>query len=235
MDNTAVAIVTFRRWHQRSAAKALLRRAFCAWASRTRLSRSVEAFRCRVLAKDGLLVWRRAAQRADQSRVRSRAIAKFMLRAAGKRRFRAWRQRRRRQADALGVAEEYRAGTGNKLAARRWHRSERLRARCALRVWLATVQERPVMRAAHLAALAGVENRQKLIATRAWRTLAGEMRRRRCVRRKGDVQHARHLSIQGLRGVRGGTLHARTQRNALEVGDAHWKRRGATLIIETLR
>lgn len=100
---------------------------------------------------------------------------------------------------------------------------------------MVTVQERAVLRAARLAVLSRVENRQRAGATRAWRALAGDMRRQRCFRSKGDAQYAGRLGVLGLRGLRGGTLHARARRDALEVGDAHWKRRGATLIVETLR
>ena len=238
MDNTAGAIVVFRRWHRRSAANTLRRRVFCAWVSQTRLSRSVEACRGRVLAKHGLFVWQRAAQGAGKVRVRSRAIAQFMVRAAAKGRFRAWKQRRKRQTDALRVAEEYRRGirTGSiPAAAQRWCRSERLRARGGLRAWVATVQERAALCAARLAVLLRVENRQRVGATRAWWALAGDMRRRRCFLSRGDAQYAGRLGVQGLRGLRGGTLNARARRNALEIGDAHWKRRGATLVVETLR
>ncbi|CAM9202347.1 unnamed protein product, partial [Laminaria digitata] len=239
-DSTAVAIVALRRWHRRSAARTLLSRAFCAWVSRTRASRSVEACRGRVLARHGLFVWQRAAQEAAQLRARSRAVAEFMVRAAGKRRLRAWRQRRKRQTGAIRVAEAYRAGTGTgnnpaAAAAQRWRRSERLRARGALRGWVVEAKERAVLRVARLAVLSRVENRQRVGATRAWRALAGDMRRRRCSRSKGDAQYAGRLGVQGLRGLRGGILHERAWRDALEVGDAHWKRRGAMLIVETLR
>ncbi|CAM9151673.1 unnamed protein product [Pylaiella littoralis] len=235
----ALAIVIVRRWHRRSVAALLQRHTFSAWKALARSSREVERHCRRALARRGLSGWHRSAQEIGRARARSTAIAFFMSRAAGRRRLRAWLQRRRRRVNALRAADEHRALSGTSPAAarqrRQRRRDERLRMEAAWRSWRAEARERAASRSARHAVVAGAENRRRRSAIRTWREHARD--RQRWGRSLTDMgaSRARRLGGEGLRGLGLSALDARARRDSLRVGDEHWRRRGAVIFLAQLR
>lgn len=229
----AVAIVILRRWHHRSVAKLLLRRTFEAWITRAQRSRDIATHSCLTLARRGLAGWRRAAREAGRARGRATAIAFFMSRAAGKRRLRAWLQRRRRRIDALQAADDHLALTGLSPATARWRRQrrrdERLRMEAALSSWRTGARERVASRSARRAAVAGAENCLRRSAIEAWKGWAARRRRWRRLLTDVAASRARWLRGEGLRGLEDGARGTRAHREALRVADEHQRRRGATV------
>eukprot|EP00752_Nemacystus_decipiens_P006139 g5537.t1 len=229
----AVAIVIIRRWHRRSVAKLLLRHAFDGWSTRARRSRDVATHRRRALARRGLAGWRRAAQEAGRARGRTTAVAFFMSRAAGRRRLRAWLQRRRRRIDNLQAADDHRALAGLSPAAARWRRhrrrDERLRAEAALRSWKTRARERAASRSARCAAVAGAEGRRRRRAVEAWRDWAARRRQWRCLLADVTAIRARWLGREGLQGLESGARAIRARLEAVRVAEEHWIRRGTTV------
>lgn len=235
----AVAIVIIRRWHRRSVAKLLLRRTFDAWSARAQGSRDIATHRRRALARSGLGRWRRAAQEAARARGRSTAAAFVMSRVVGRRRLRAWLQRRRRRIIALRAADDHRALAGLSPAAARWRRQrrrdERFRAGAVLRSWRAGARERAASRAARCAVVAGAEGRLRRRAIEAWKGWAARRRRRRFLLVDMTAVRARRLGGEGLQGLEDGALRARARRAALRVAEEHWRRRGTTTVFAALR
>lgn len=233
MGSAAVARVSLRHWHRCSAARSVLRRVFCAWTARVRASRSVEVHFCHALAKQGLSVWRQAAREARIIRTRDITIALIMSRAVGRRRLCAWRERRRRRADALRVAEDHWVRGGAKQAV--WRRSECARLKNALRAWRKTARAGGLSRRTSLAVALRISNSRRTSASGVWRVFAHERRRYRRLLSDGEAHCARCMVRDGLRRLRHGTLDARACRDALNVGHAHWKRRRETLAVGKLR
>lgn len=235
----AVAIVTVRRWHRRSVAALLLRRTFSAWKARARSSREVERHRRRALARRGLSGWHHSVQEISRARGRSTTIAFFMSRARGRRRLRAWLQRRRRRVDALQAADEHRALAGTNPAAARWRRQrrrdERLRMEAAWRSWRVQAREKAASRSARHAVVVATENRLRRGAIKAWRDHVHGRERWRCLLIGMAASRARRLGEEGVRGLEASVLDARARRDVLRVGDEHWKRRGAVIFMARLR
>lgn len=235
-DLAAVARVMLRRWHRRTTAKCLLRRAFCAWAARAREFGALDAHRQGTLAKGCLSTWRRAARNRARAKARDADVALFMLRAAGRRCLHAWRQRRQRRAHSLRVADQHVARGGAPLAAQdRGRRVDVLSATFALRVWRASTQKSAASLAARRAVVTRSENRLRASAITAWRAYANERRRWRGLLRLGKSHNARILGRTGLLRFEERTNTARACGDCLEAGDAHWRRRGALLVTEHLR
>lgn len=237
--SVALTIVALRRWHRRCDATLLLRRTLGAWRTRARDSREIERHRRRALERRGLAAWRRATREVGRARGRATAVAFFMSRAAAGRRLRAWVERRRRRLEATRVAEDHRARAGVTPAAARWRRQRRrdqqLRMEAAWSSWRATTRWRRTSRSARRAVVEAVESRLRSNAIGAWRDFADDRLRRRGLLAEAAQSRARRLKREGLRGLKGGALDARAPRDAVWLGDEHWRRRGAAIVVARLR
>ncbi|CAB1100101.1 unnamed protein product [Ectocarpus sp. CCAP 1310/34] len=237
--SVALAIVAVRRWHRRSDASLLLRRTFWAWRARARDSREVGRHRRRALERRGLAAWCRAAREAGRARGCATAVAFFMSRAVAGRRLRAWVERRRRRLEATRAAEDHRARAAVNPGAARWRRQRRrdqqLRMEAAWSSWRETTRGRKMSRSARRAVVEAVESRLRSSAIGAWRDFVDGRLARRGLLAEAAQSRARRLKRKGLRGVKGGALDARAPRDAVWVGDEHWRRRRAAIVVARLR
>ncbi|CAM9131426.1 unnamed protein product, partial [Ectocarpus sp. 12 AP-2014] len=179
------------------------------------------------------------AREAGRARGRATAVAFFMSRAVARRRLRAWVERRRRRLEATRAAEDHRARAAVKPGAARWRRQRRrdqqLRMEAAWSSWRETARGRKTSRSARRAVVEVVESRLRSSAIGAWRDFADGRLRRRGLLAKAAQGRARRLKGKGLRGLKGGALDARAPRDAVWVGDEHWRRRGAAIVVARLR
>ncbi|CAN0246551.1 unnamed protein product, partial [Hapterophycus canaliculatus] len=179
------------------------------------------------------------ARQAGWARDRSTAAALAVSQAAGRRRLRAWLQRRRRRADATRVAEDHRARAAVNPGAPRWRRQrrrdERLRMHAAWSSWRRAARGGRALRSERQAAVTAARSRLRRRAMQAWRDVAQDKRRWRCLLADVVRSRARSLGREGLRGLQYGALKARARRDAFGVGEEHWRRRGVVVLTSQIR
>ncbi|CBJ32933.1 hypothetical protein Esi_0393_0025 [Ectocarpus siliculosus] len=179
------------------------------------------------------------ARDTGRARGRAAAVAFFLSRAVAGRWLRAWVERRRRRLEATRAAEDHRARAAVSPGAARWRRQRRrdqqLRMEAAWSSWRATTRGRRTSRSARRAVVEAVESRLRSGAIGAWRGFADGRLRRRGLLAEAAQSRARRLKGKGLRGLKGGALDARAPRDAVWVGDEHWRRRGAAIVVARLR
>ncbi|CAM9130681.1 unnamed protein product, partial [Sphacelaria rigidula] len=240
-----VAIVAIRTWRRRAAGSAILSKTFGAWANRVQRSADVNSHLRHAFLRRGIERWRvvaRESMRRVSGAQKTAEIAVSLLRGKGRRRLRAWRERRRRQSDAYRTADglpRQLTGCGDAQAVATILPWIRRRVCSSLLLWAAVARERTGARAARAhrcsASLALARNSNRRRGIKVWHESAVKSGLRKRLVERGEAYGVRRRAMQGLHGLRVAARRGVGDRAVLEMADMQRRRRGAIWVLRRVR